>query len=225
MLEASRDIARELGCAVVEPQHVLAALLRDEGTVATQLLMAVGVDTARVRAAVDSQLPKGAPRAEAWRPTFGIGVGEMLESAHLEALFLGPNPLGSEHVLLVLFSRVDVPLVSTLRALGWDARRVRDEIATLVDPRSVEARRLKAHFNDVRRLRKEDFPQDLWSDPILELLLSQPQFDVASFARDPFVRSALGRCPTGGEELMRYVVEEYTKGIRALREGEAESES
>src|SRR5690554_6866565 len=85
----------------LEPSHLLAALLSQEGGVAVGLLDAVGADKAdlgrRTRAALVALATRSSP---AGQPKASRATGAVLDSARKEAEALGDEYISTEHLLL-----------------------------------------------------------------------------------------------------------------------------
>jgi Clp amino terminal domain, pathogenicity island component len=102
VLEASTSVAREIGHPYVGTEHVLLALFTEPEGIAARVIDQHGITEEAVRGAVLSripardEIPSGAlpytPRASA-----------VLEQTLREALALGHNYIGTEHMLLALY--------------------------------------------------------------------------------------------------------------------------
>src|SRR3954464_2194256 len=111
-LTAAQRIAIARGNPQVTPQHVLVALLEQEGGVVAPILNRANADAEGVRrranAAIDAQPSvKGDVNQE---PGFAIDGTEMLRKAEDEARSLGDEYVSTEHLLLAL---ADDPKVDT----------------------------------------------------------------------------------------------------------------
>lgn len=107
----------------ISPDHLLLALFTDPDSVATRLLVGQGVDADAAAAAVT--LPPGSEESPALIP-FSGAARKVLELTFREALRLGHNYIGTEHILLALLEAEagDGPL----HTLGLDKQRTEDEI-------------------------------------------------------------------------------------------------
>jgi ATP-dependent Clp protease ATP-binding subunit ClpC len=98
--------ARELGHGYVGTEHLLLGLLRTDGSIAAQALAAVEVALDRARAEVKrtvAELAGNKPESSADVPMpFTARAKKVLELALREALALGHNFIGTEHLLLGL---------------------------------------------------------------------------------------------------------------------------
>ncbi|PPK62566.1 Clp protease N-terminal domain-containing protein [Actinokineospora auranticolor] len=111
------DRARADGAAQVGTEHLLHALLVEGTNLALHVLRAVEVDPT----AITVPLSTGDGRAD----RFGGQAANALELAVTEAVSLGHNYIGCEHLLLGLLGEPDGAGGQTLRAAGADPRAVR----------------------------------------------------------------------------------------------------
>jgi ATP-dependent Clp protease ATP-binding subunit ClpC len=119
--------AKEARVAHVGTEHLLAGIL-DEGTnLAIQVLRALDIEPDDVREALDARWP--VPDV----PEDGTGAGKQLtgsasaalEAAFNEAISLGHNYIGCEHLLLGILAEPDGGASAVLRSLGGDQRLAR----------------------------------------------------------------------------------------------------
>jgi hypothetical protein len=96
----SIDAARGLGHAFVGTEHILLALFPPGGIAAT-LLTESGLTEANVAAAVVARAPRGT--AGAAEPVFTPRAAQVFSHALSEALTMGHNYIGTEHLVLGLF--------------------------------------------------------------------------------------------------------------------------
>ena len=97
----AQDEARALNHTYIGTEHVLLGLLREEGGVAARVLVSLGVTADDVRAEVTSIVGRGEEVASGQIP-FTSRAKRVLELALREALSLGHDDIGTEHVLLGL---------------------------------------------------------------------------------------------------------------------------
>jgi ATP-dependent Clp protease ATP-binding subunit ClpA len=133
----AQEEARRLDHAVVEPEHLLLALIGEgQGTVA-KLLVGAGVDLDEVRVAVERLAGRGAgpvrgdlslsPRSE-----------RVIQLAREEAGRLNRDHVGTEHLLLALLRPGHGVATSVLTGLGLDRLR-RDVVQTVRQQRRRRA--------------------------------------------------------------------------------------
>jgi hypothetical protein len=121
---AAQNAAHGAGNAEITPDHLLLGLLTDPAALATPLLAAQKITADAVRATI--VLPPAAPEQPALIP-FDAQARKVLELTFREALRLGHNYIGTEHILLALAEAEaeDGPL----HRLGFDKTRAEADIA------------------------------------------------------------------------------------------------
>jgi len=100
---AAQNAAHEAANSEITPDHLALGVLRDPAALATTLLNRQNVNIAKLRAAVAPALTASA--ADANPPTlipFSGAARKALELTFREALRLGHNYIGTEHLLLAL---------------------------------------------------------------------------------------------------------------------------
>jgi ClpA/ClpB-like protein len=97
----AQNEARAAGHDQIRPEHLLLGLLSDPQSLAATAIVELGVPLATVRQAVTAALPPPASEVPALIP-FDQQTRKVLELTFREALRLGHNYIGTEHVLLAL---------------------------------------------------------------------------------------------------------------------------
>lgn len=120
----AQNTAHDAGNAEITPAHLLLALLADPRSLAGTLLNRQDVAIESIRAAV--QLPPRRPDVPAL-VAFSGAARKVLELTFREALRLGHNYIGTEHILLALLESEDDD--GTLHALGLDKARLEADLA------------------------------------------------------------------------------------------------
>jgi Clp amino terminal domain, pathogenicity island component len=121
---AAQNAAHGAGNAEITADHLLLGLLTDPAALATPLLRAQQITPDAVRAAIT--LPPPAAELPALIP-FDAPARKVLELAFREALRLGHNYIGTEHILLALIEAEGDD--GTLHRLGFDKARAEADIA------------------------------------------------------------------------------------------------
>jgi hypothetical protein len=103
---SAQNEAQAAGHHQIRPEHLLLGLLAEPEGVAGRALAARGLAPDRVRAAALATLPPSTPPAPALVP-FDARARKALELTFREALRLGHNHVGTEHVLLALLELED----------------------------------------------------------------------------------------------------------------------
>ena len=124
---AAQNAAHAAGNAEITPDHLLLGLLSDPAALATPLLRAQNVTAEAVRAAVT--LAPRAAEVPALIP-FSASARRALEQTFAEALRLGHNYIGTEHMLLALLDTEDAD--GPLHRLGVDKSRAEADLAGML---------------------------------------------------------------------------------------------
>ncbi|GFG76296.1 ATP-dependent Clp protease ATP-binding subunit [Mycobacterium botniense] len=125
---AAHTIASEARNTQITLDHLLLGVLSDPHALATALLDAQGIDAAAVRAAVE--LPVGGAEPPELIP-FSGPARKVLELTFREALRLGHNYVGTEHLLLALFELEDD--TGPLHQAGFDKGRVEADLINVLE--------------------------------------------------------------------------------------------
>ncbi|WP_319432478.1 Clp protease N-terminal domain-containing protein [Mycobacterium sp. RTGN5] len=121
---AAQNAAHKAGNGEITVDHLLLGLLTDPAALATPLLRAQQLTQDAVRAAITLAPP--AAEMPALIP-FDAQARKALELTFREALRLGHNYIGTEHMLLALVEAEDDD--GTLHRLGFDKARAESDIA------------------------------------------------------------------------------------------------
>ena len=117
---AAQEEARTAGNAEVRAEHLILGLLSEPKALAAQAVVSQGVTLDRIREAVAATLPPAVEDVPALIP-YDAGAKKALELTFREALRLGHNYVGTEHMLLALLEFEDGSGV--LSRLGVDKSR------------------------------------------------------------------------------------------------------
>jgi Clp amino terminal domain, pathogenicity island component len=129
----AQNVARDARHQEITPDHLLLGLLVDTESLGIALLTAQAVAPEDVRAAV--ALSPAADGEPLDLVPFNGPAKKVLELTFREALRLGHNYIGTEHVLLALLESEDAD--GTLRRLGVDKDRAQTDLIGLLDSISV----------------------------------------------------------------------------------------
>lgn len=128
---AAQNAAHKASNSEITPDHLLLGVLHDPAGLATVLLQRQDVDTAAMRAAV--QLPPACAEMPALIP-FSGPARKTLELTVREALRLGHNYIGTEHLLLALLELEDGQDVEgPLHRSGVDKARAEADLLVALD--------------------------------------------------------------------------------------------
>ena len=123
----AQEEARALRHNYIGTEHLLLGLLREEQGIAARALEALGVKIEEVRAQVARIVGQG-DVVETGQIPFTPRAKRVLELALRDALSLGHNWIGTEHVLLGLTRENEGVAMRILLDCGVDAERIRDEV-------------------------------------------------------------------------------------------------
>jgi ATP-dependent Clp protease ATP-binding subunit ClpA len=125
VLKLAIEQARASGSASVGTEHLLDGMLTEGTNLALHVLRAMEIDPTHVARALANASP--APEASETPPAtqFSGPAANALELTVTEALALGHNYVGCEHLLLGLISEPDGTTGHVLRELGVDLRTAR----------------------------------------------------------------------------------------------------
>jgi len=117
---AAQNEARAAGHGQIEPAHLVLGLLIDPDALAAKAIAAQGVTLEAVRQRVTAGLPPPAAEVPALIP-FSPQARKALELTSREALRMGHNYIGTEHILLALLEQEDGEGVLTGLGIGKQA--------------------------------------------------------------------------------------------------------
>jgi ATP-dependent Clp protease ATP-binding subunit ClpA len=125
---AAQNAAHEAGNSEIFPDHLVLGVLSDPEALVTKLLKAQHVDPQSVRAAIT--LPPTVADPPQLIPFSGVGR-KALELTFREALRLGHNYIGTEHLLLALLELEDGS--GPLHQAGIDKDRVEADLTAVLE--------------------------------------------------------------------------------------------
>ena len=121
----AEEEARALGHDYVGTEHLLLGLVRLNRERPARALESLGIDAERVRAEV-GRVVKAGSGSPSGRLRFTTRAKRALENSLREALDLGHNYIGPEHILLGLVRDAESVAAKILAELGSNADRVRE---------------------------------------------------------------------------------------------------
>jgi ATP-dependent Clp protease ATP-binding subunit ClpC len=127
----AQDEARMLEHDYIGTEHLLLGLLREERGAAARALDALGITEEAARARVAAVAGRGTGPTTGQIP-FTRRAKQVLELALREALALGHNYIGTEHILLGMARENEGVGVQVMRDLGADSERVRRAVTPLL---------------------------------------------------------------------------------------------
>jgi ATP-dependent Clp protease ATP-binding subunit ClpC len=127
----AQEEARILNHDWIDTEHVLLGLLHEGEGVAAAALVAMDISLAAVRREVEEIIGRG-EAAPVGHIAFTPRAKKVLELSLREALQLGHNYIGTEHILLGLIREGEGVAAQVLVRLGADLNRVRQQVIQLL---------------------------------------------------------------------------------------------
>jgi ATP-dependent Clp protease ATP-binding subunit ClpC len=122
---SAQAAARKYGHERVGTEHLLLGILDEGANLALKVLAVLEVEPADLRAELVGSLPAASKKAPPETPPFTLLTKEALEATTKEALALGHNYVGCEHLLLGLLATEQGLASQVLRRLGLELRTTR----------------------------------------------------------------------------------------------------
>jgi ATP-dependent Clp protease ATP-binding subunit ClpC len=128
----AQEEARTLGHDQVGTEHVLLGLLDEGEGLAAKVLESLGIGSEAVRQRVAEIVGRG-EQAPSGHIRFTEQTKDVLKLSLNEALQLGHNYIGTEHILLGLLREREGVAARVLTGLGADVQRARTEVIRILD--------------------------------------------------------------------------------------------
>ncbi|GAB7182284.1 Clp protease N-terminal domain-containing protein [Kitasatospora sp. Ki12] len=140
VMVASQEEARKAGNAEITTEHLLLGLLAQPGGIGVKALAAQGVAPEALRAAATAVLPDSVDELPALIP-YDARCKKVVELTFREALKLGHNYVGTEHILLALLEQENGQGILTgLKVDKAEAETfVSEAIAAIIAARNAES--------------------------------------------------------------------------------------
>ena len=127
----AQEEARMLNHNYIGTEHILLGLIHEGEGVAAKALESMGISLEGVRAQVEEIIGQG-QQAPSGHIPFTPRAKKVLELSLREALQLGHNSIGTEHILLGLIREGEGVAAQVLVKLGADLNRVRQQVIQLL---------------------------------------------------------------------------------------------
>src|SRR5437660_4279187 len=127
----AQEEARMLNHNYIGTEHILLGLIRESEGVAAKALESLGISLEAVRRQVKEIIGRG-QQAPSGHIPFTPRAKKVLELSLREALQLGHNYIGTEHILLGLIREGAGVAAQVLVKLGADLNRVRQQVIQLL---------------------------------------------------------------------------------------------
>ncbi|MGB9787293.1 MAG: ATP-dependent Clp protease ATP-binding subunit [Dictyoglomus turgidum] len=143
VLLLAQEEARRLNYSTVGTEHILLGLIREEGGIAAQVLINLGLDLNQLRNEIERLIGRGDGTSYGALP-FTSRAKKVLEYASESAQELNHNYIGTEHLLLGLLKEGEGVAAHVLEGMGVRLEDVTIEILKLlgepIDPTKVRGR-------------------------------------------------------------------------------------
>ncbi|MGH3412464.1 MAG: ATP-dependent Clp protease ATP-binding subunit [Marmoricola sp.] len=127
----AQEEARMLSHNYIGTEHILLGLIHEGDGIAAKSLESLGISLDGVRAQVEESIGRG-QQAPTGHIPFTPRAKKVLELSLREALQLGHNYIGTEHILLGLIREGEGVAAQVLQKLGADLNRVRQQVIQLL---------------------------------------------------------------------------------------------
>ncbi|MFZ5900114.1 ATP-dependent Clp protease ATP-binding subunit [Desulforudis sp. 1088] len=128
----AQEEARRFNYPYVGTEHLLLGLIREGEGVGARILLELGLDADKVRAAIEQTVETGQPPAPLREVALTPRAKRVLELSVDEARQLGHNYVGTEHLLLGLIREGEGVAAQILTGMGADLDRVRQMIVQIM---------------------------------------------------------------------------------------------
>ena len=128
----AQEEARTLNHDDVGTEHILLALIREGTGMAAQALTALGITEDAARQQVEEVIGRGRQAPQRGRIPFTPWAKKALELSLREAMALGHNYVGTEHILLAMLREGDSVAAQALTGLGIGHAQVRERVLGLL---------------------------------------------------------------------------------------------
>jgi hypothetical protein len=127
----AQEEARHLNHNYIGTEHILLGLIQEEEGVAARALVELGISLEAARTQVEQIIGQGTDKTVSHIP-FTPRAKKVLELSLREALQLGHNYIGTEHILLGLIREGEGVAAQVLVNLGASQERVRQQVVQLL---------------------------------------------------------------------------------------------
>ncbi len=130
VLTAAQEQARLHGAEAMDTEHILLGLLTAEGSIAIEVLRAMGIEPSAVQEEIEKNTERKAPISgiEGVTP----GAKRVIQLLQDESTELGHTWIGTEHILLALLREGEGLAAQVLVGMGADLQKAREEVVKRV---------------------------------------------------------------------------------------------
>jgi ATP-dependent Clp protease ATP-binding subunit ClpC len=134
----AQEESRMLDHDYIGTEHLLLGLIREGEGVAAQVLESMDISLAVVRQQVEEIIGRGGKAGPTGHIPFTPRAKKVMELSLREALALGHNYIGTEHLLLGLIREGEGVAAQVLEKMGADLNSVRQAVVGLLSSRGIK---------------------------------------------------------------------------------------
>jgi|HubBroStandDraft_4_1064222.scaffolds.fasta_scaffold05453_5 ATP-dependent Clp protease ATP-binding subunit ClpA len=131
VLALAQEEARMRNCNRIGTEHILLGLIHERDGLAAVALESLGISAEAVRQQIEEITGQHLEPSGGYAQ-YTMRAKKALDLARREALQLGHNHIGTEHILLSLIREGEGPAAQVLLELGADLSRVREQVLLLL---------------------------------------------------------------------------------------------
>lgn len=132
VLVLAQEEARLLNHSFIGTEHLLLGMIREGEGVAARALESLGIELGAIRERVRATITMPVDPTDPGSPPFTPRAKQVLEYSLREALQLGHNYIGTEHLLLGLVREGEGVAAQALRSSGIELSQIRQEVMRLL---------------------------------------------------------------------------------------------
>ena len=132
ILNYGKQEAVRLHSPVVEPEHLVLAMMREEGCTGTELLHSLGVDFGELKQQLENAVAKGSLQSD---PLLSSSASRIIKLMILEARAMQAEWADTEHLLLAILRNHGEQLCQLFQNMGVDYQAVKS-VLTQKDPQA-----------------------------------------------------------------------------------------
>lgn len=133
----AQEEAKSLNNSVLDPEHILIGIIREGQGGGALALAKLGVNSETLISEVRNVIAVG-ENDEDVKPTFSDSAKEVLKYSLREALQLGHNYIGTEHLLLAITRSKDTRAAQVLAKLGVTHEKAKETVLTMGDTETTK---------------------------------------------------------------------------------------
>jgi ATP-dependent Clp protease ATP-binding subunit ClpC len=131
VLALAQEEARMRNCSRIGTEHILLGLIHERDGLAAVALESLGIGAEAVRQQIET-ITGQYPEPSGGYAQYTMRAKKALDLSRREALQLGHNHIGTEHILLSLIREGEGPAAQVLFELGADLSGVREQVLLLL---------------------------------------------------------------------------------------------